>query len=247
MVKRCSNCGFSSNPDNANFCGKCGKKLSSFDDWTLYNRDSKDDAITIEEAKGTNISIGVVEGGMRFDRGYLSANFVTNTEKMECVMEQPYILIYDKKISDLKDFLPILEPAIWSGRPLLIIAEDIDSEVLAILIRNRLRSQLKICAVKAPGYGYHRRGMLEDIAVLTHGIVISEEKGLRPEQATIEMLGSAEKVIITKDNTTIINGAGDKEIIKEWCVHIKNQMATAETDYDREKLQERLTKLTGAV
>ena len=207
---------------------------------------SKDGVITIEEAKGTDTTIGVVEG-MQFDRGYLSAYFVTNTEKMECVMENPYILIYDKKISNLKDFLPILEPAVQTGRPLLVIAEDVDSEALTTLVVNRLRSQLKICAVKAPGFGDRRKEMLEDIAVLTGGVVISEEKGLKLEQATIEMLGSAEKVTITKDNTTIVNGAGDKENIKERCEQIKAQIASTKSDYDREKLQERLAKLSGGV
>ncbi len=207
---------------------------------------SKDGVITIEEAKGTDTTIGVVEG-MQFDRGYLSAYFVTNTEKMECVMENPYILIYDKKISNLKDFLPILEPAVQTGRPLLVIAEDVDSEALTTLVVNRLRSQLKICAVKAPGFGDRRKEMLEDIAVLTGGVVISEEKGLKLEQATIEMLGSAEKVTITKDNTTIVNGAGDKENIKERCEQIKAQIAVTKSDYDREKLQERLAKLSGGV
>ena len=207
---------------------------------------SKDGVITIEEAKGTDTTIGVVEG-MQFDRGYLSAYFVTNTEKMECVMENPYILIYDKKISNLKDFLPILEPAVQTGRPLLVIAEDVDSEALTTLVVNRLRSQLKICAVKAPGFGDRRKEMLEDIAVLTGGVVISEEKGLKLEQATIEMLGSAEKVTITKDNTTIVNGNGDKENIHERCEQIKNQIAATKSDYDREKLQERLAKLSGGV
>lgn len=207
---------------------------------------SKDGVITIEEAKGTDTTIGVVEG-MQFDRGYLSAYFVTNTEKMECEMEKPYILIYDKKISNLKDFLPILEPAVQTGRPLLVIAEDVDSEALTTLVVNRLRSQLKICAVKAPGFGDRRKEMLEDIAVLTGGVVISEEKGLKLEQATIEMLGSAEKVTITKDNTTIVNGAGDKENIKERCEQIKAQIAATKSDYDREKLQERLAKLSGGV
>ena len=207
---------------------------------------SKDGVITIEEAKGTDTTIGVVEG-MQFDRGYLSAYFVTNTEKMECVMENPYILIYDKKISNLKDFLPILEPAVQTGRPLLVIAEDVDSEALTTLVVNRLRSQLKICAVKAPGFGDRRKEMLEDIAVLTGGVVISEEKGLKLEQATIEMLGSAEKVTITKDNTTIVNGSGDKENIKERCEQIKAQIASTKSDYDREKLQERLAKLSGGV
>ena len=207
---------------------------------------SKDGVITIEEAKGTDTTIGVVEG-MQFDRGYLSAYFVTNTEKMECEMEKPYILIYDKKISNLKDFLPILEPAVQTGRPLLVIAEDVDSEALTTLVVNRLRSQLKICAVKAPGFGDRRKAMLEDIAVLTGGVVISEEKGLKLEQATIEMLGTAEKVTITKDNTTIVNGAGDKENIKERCEQIKAQIAATKSDYDREKLQERLAKLSGGV
>ena len=207
---------------------------------------SKDGVITIEEAKGTDTTIGVVEG-MQFDRGYLSAYFVTNTEKMECEMEKPYILIYDKKISNLKDFLPILEPAVQTGRPLLVIAEDVDSEALTTLVVNRLRSQLKICAVKAPGFGDRRKEMLEDIAVLTGGVVISEEKGLKLEQATIEMLGTAEKVTITKDNTTIVNGAGAKENIKERCEQIKAQIVATKSDYDREKLQERLAKLSGGV
>ncbi len=207
---------------------------------------SKDGVITIEEAKGTDTTIGVVEG-MQFDRGYLSAYFVTNTEKMECVMENPLILIYDKKISNLKDFLPILEPAVQTGRPLLVIAEDVDSEALTTLVVNRLRSQLKICAVKAPGFGDRRKEMLEDIAVLTGGVVISEEKGLKLEQATVEMLGSAEKVTITKDNTTIVNGNGDKENIHERCEQIKAQIAATKSDYDREKLQERLAKLSGGV
>ncbi|MCI5663993.1 MAG: chaperonin GroEL [Mediterranea sp.] len=207
---------------------------------------SKDGVITIEEAKGTDTTIGVVEG-MQFDRGYLSPYFVTNTEKMECEMEKPYILIYDKKISNLKDFLPILEPAVQTGRPLLVIAEDVDSEALTTLVVNRLRSQLKICAVKAPGFGDRRKEMLEDIAVLTGGVVISEEKGLKLEQATIEMLGTAEKVTISKDNTTIVNGAGDKENIKERCEQIKSQIASTKSDYDKEKLQERLAKLSGGV
>ena len=207
---------------------------------------SKDGVITIEEAKGTDTTIGVVEG-MQFDRGYLSAYFVTNTEKMECEMEKPYILIYDKKISNLKDFLPILEPAVQTGRPLLVIAEDVDSEALTTLVVNRLRSQLKICAVKAPGFGDRRKEMLEDIAILTGGVVISEEKGLKLEQATIEMLGTADKVTVSKDNTTIVNGAGAKENIKERCDQIKAQIAATKSDYDREKLQERLAKLSGGV
>lgn len=207
---------------------------------------SKDGVITIEEAKGTDTTIGVVEG-MQFDRGYLSSYFVTDTEKMECVMERPYILIYDKKISNLKDFLPILEPAVQSGRPLLVIAEDVDSEALTTLVVNRLRSNLKICAVKAPGFGDRRKEMLEDIAVLTGGVVISEEKGLKLEQATLEMLGSADKVTVTKDNTTIVNGAGTKEAIQERIAQIKAQIKTTTSDYDKEKLQERLAKLSGGV
>ena len=207
---------------------------------------SKDGVITIEEAKGTDTTIGVVEG-MQFDRGYLSAYFVTNTEKMECEMEKPYILIYDKKISNLKDFLPILEPAVQTGRPLLVIAEDVDSEALTTLVVNRLRSQLKICAVKAPGFGDRRKEMLEDIAILTGGVVISEEKGLKLEQATIEMLGTADKVTVSKDYTTIVNGAGAKENIKERCEQIKAQIASTKSDYDKEKLQERLAKLSGGV
>ena len=207
---------------------------------------SKDGVITIEEAKGTDTTIGVVEG-MQFDRGYLSAYFVTNTEKMECEMEKPYILIYDKKISNLKDFLPILEPAVQTGRPLLVIAEDVDSEALTTLVVNRLRSQLKICAVKAPGFGDRRKEMLEDIAILTGGVVISEEKGLKLEQATIEMLGTADKVTVTKDYTTVVNGAGNKDSIKERCDQIKAQIVATKSDYDREKLQERLAKLSGGV
>ena len=207
---------------------------------------SKDGVITIEEAKGTDTTIGVVEG-MQFDRGYLSAYFVTNTEKMECEMEKPYILIYDKKISNLKDFLPILEPAVQTGRPLLVIAEDVDSEALTTLVVNRLRSQLKICAVKAPGFGDRRKEMLEDIAILTGGVVISEEKGLKLEQATIEMLGTADKVTVSKDYTTIVNGAGAKENIKERCDQIKAQIVATKSDYDREKLQERLAKLSAGV
>ena len=207
---------------------------------------SKDGVITIEEAKGTDTTFGVVEG-MQFDRGYLSAYFVTNTEKMECEMEKPYILIYDKKISNLKDFLPILEPAVQTGRPLLVIAEDVDSEALTTLVVNRLRSQLKICAVKAPGFGDRRKEMLEDIAILTGGVVISEEKGLKLEQATIEMLGTADKVTVTKDYTTVVNGAGNKDSIKERCEQIKAQIVATKSDYDREKLQERLAKLSGGV
>ena len=207
---------------------------------------SKDGVITIEEAKGTETSIGVVEG-MQFDRGYLSAYFVTDTEKMECVMENPQILIYDKKISNLKDMLPILEPAVQTGRPLLIIAEDVDSEALTTLVVNRLRSNLKICAVKAPGFGDRRKEMLEDIAVLTGGIVVSEEKGIKLEQATLEMLGSCDKVTVSKDNTTIVNGAGEKANIDARINQIKSQISTTTSDYDKEKLQERLAKLSGGV
>ena len=207
---------------------------------------SKDGVITIEEAKGRDTTIGVVEG-MQFDRGYLSAYFVTNPEKMECEMENPYILIYDKKISNLKNFLPILEPAVQSGRPLLVIAEDVDSEALTTLVVNRLRTQLKICAVKAPGFGDRRKAMLQDIATLTGGIVISEDTGLKLEQATIEMLGSCDKVTITKDNTTIVSGHGDPQLIKDRVAQIKNELENTTSSYDKEKLQERLAKLSGGV
>ncbi|MCI7050255.1 MAG: chaperonin GroEL [Bacteroidales bacterium] len=202
--------------------------------------------ITIEDAKGRDTVLKTVEG-MQFDRGYLSAYFVTDPEKMQCVMENPYILIYDKKISNIKDFLPILEPAVQSGRPLLVIAEDVDSEALTTLVVNRLRTQLKICAVKAPGFGDRRKAMLEDIAVLTGGVVISEEKGLKLEQATLDMLGTAEKVTISKENTTIVNGQGAKENIQERIAQIKNEMANSTSSYDKEKLQERLAKLSGGV
>ena len=207
---------------------------------------SKDGVITIEEAKGTDTTIEVVEG-MQFDRGYISPYFVTNTEKMECEMENAYILIHDKKISSLKELLPILEPAVQSGRPLLIIAEDVDSEALTTLVVNRLRSNLKICAVKAPGFGDRRKEMLEDIAILTGGMVISEERGLKLESATLEMLGTAEKVTIDKDNTIIVNGAGKKQSIADRINQIKAQIAATTSDYDREKLQERLAKLSGGV
>ena len=207
---------------------------------------SKDGVITIEEAKGRDTTIGVVEG-MQFDRGYLSAYFVTDTEKMECVMESPYILIYDKKISNLKDFLPILEPAVQSGRPLLVIAEDVDSEALTTLVVNRLRGQLKICAVKAPGFGDRRKAMLQDIATLTGGVVISEETGLKLEQATLDMLGTADKVIVTKDNTTIAGGKGDEQTIADRVAQIKSEIANTKSDYDKETLQERLAKLAGCV
>ena len=207
---------------------------------------SKDGVITIEEAKGTDTTIEVVEG-MQFDRGYISAYFVTNTEKMEVEMEKPYILIHDKKISNLKELLPVLEPAVQSGRPLLIIAEDVDSEALTTLVVNRLRANLKICAVKAPGFGDRRKEMLEDIAILTGGVVISEEKGFKLEQATLEMMGTAEKVTVNKDNTVIVNGAGTKESIEGRIGQIKAQIASTTSDYDREKLQERLAKLAGGV
>ena len=207
---------------------------------------SKDGVITIEESKTRDTNIGGVEG-MQFDRGYLSGYFVTDAEKMECVMDNPYILIYDKKISNLKDFLPILQPAAESGRPLLVIAEDVDSEALTTLVVNRLRGGLKICAVKAPGFGDRRKAMLEDIAVLTGGVVISEDKGLKLEQATIEMLGTAKKVTVSKDNTTIVDGAGLKENIADRVAQIKNEIANTKSSYDKEKLQERLAKLAGGV
>ena len=206
----------------------------------------KEGVITVEEAKGTDTTVEVVEG-MQFDRGYISPYFVTNTEDMECEMERPYILIFDKKISSLKDMLPILEATAQSGRPLLIIAEDVDSEALATLVVNRLRGSLKVCAVKAPGFGDRRKEMLEDIAVLTGGIVISEEKGLQLEKATIDMLGTAEKVTVDKDNTTIVNGAGDKDAIAARVAQIKTQIEKTTSDYDKEKLQERLAKLAGGV
>ena len=207
---------------------------------------SKDGVITIEESKTRETSIGVVEG-MQFDRGYLSGYFVTDTDKMECVMDNPYILLYDKKISNVKDFLPILQPAAESGRPLLVIAEDVDSEALTTLVVNRLRAGLKICAVKAPGFGDRRKAMLEDIATLTGGVVISEEKGLSLEKATLEMLGTAKKVTVSKDNTTIVDGAGSKDAIKERVAQIKNEIAASTSSYDKEKLQERLAKLSGGV
>ena len=207
---------------------------------------SKDGVITIEEAKGTETTIEVVEG-MQFDRGYISPYFVTNTEQMEVEFEKPQILIYDKKISNLKELLPILEPAVQSGRPILIIAEDVDSEALTTLVVNRLRGSLKICAVKAPGFGDRRKEMLEDIAILTGGTVISEEKGIKLENATLEMLGTAEKITVDKDNTTIVNGAGEKDAIHTRIGQIKSQIASTTSDYDKEKLQERLAKLSGGV
>ena len=207
---------------------------------------SKDGVITIEESKSRDTSIGVVEG-MQFDRGYLSGYFVTDADKMECVMDNPYILIYDKKISNLKDFLPILQPAAESGRPMLVIAEDVDSEALTTLVVNRLRGGLKICAVKAPGFGDRRKAMLEDIAVLTGGVVISEEKGLTLDKATLEMCGTCDKVTVNKDTTTIVNGAGDKQLIADRIAQIKNEISNTTSSYDKEKLQERLAKLSGGV
>ena len=207
---------------------------------------SKDGVITIGEAKGMDTTIDVVQG-MQFDRGYISPYFVTNTEEMLVEMDKPYILIYDKKISNLKELLPVLEPAVQSGRPLLIIAEDVDSEALTALVVNRLRAQLKICAVKAPGFGDRRKEMLEDIAILTGGTIISEEKGFKLDQATIEMLGTAETITVSKDNTTIVNGAGNKEAIAARVGQIKAQIAATKSTYDKEKLQERLAKLAGGV
>jgi len=206
----------------------------------------KEGVITVEESKGTTTSVEVVEG-MQFDRGYISAYFVTNAEKMETELENPYIIIHDKKVSSMKDLLPILESSAQTGRPLLIIAEDVEGEALATLVVNRLRGSLKVCAVKAPGFGDRRKEMLEDIAILTGGTVISEEKGLKLEHATLDMLGTAEKVTIDKENTTIVNGAGDKEMIKARIGQIKQQMTTTTSDYDKEKLQERLAKLAGGV
>ena len=207
---------------------------------------SKDGVITIGEAKGMDTTIDVVQG-MQFDRGYISPYFVTNTETMEVEMDRPYILLYDKKISNLKELLPVLEPAVQSGRPLLVIAEDVDSEALTTLVVNRLRAQLKICAVKAPGFGDRRKEMLEDIAILTGGTVISEEKGIKLEAATIDMLGTAESITVNKDNTTIVNGAGDKEAIAARVGQIKAQIVATKSTYDKEKLQERLAKLAGGV
>ena len=226
---------------SANNDAEIGKLLAD-----AMRKVSKDGVITIEESKSRDTHIGVVEG-MQFDRGYLSGYFVTDAEKMQCVMENPYILLYDKKISNLKDFLPILEPAAQSGRPLLVIAEDVDSEALTTLVVNRLRGGLKICAVKAPGFGDRRKAMLEDIAVLTGAVLISEEKGLKLEQATIDMLGTANTVTVTKDNTTIVDGAGEKDAILDRINQIKNEMAATTSSYDKEKLQERLAKLAGGV
>ena len=211
-----------------------------------FDKVGKEGVITVEEAKGTDTYVDVVEG-MQFDRGYLSPYFVTNSEKMESDLESPYILLYDKKISAMKDLLPVLEPVAQSGKPLLVIAEDVDGEALATLVVNKLRGSLKIAAVKAPGFGDRRKAMLEDIAILTGGTVISEDRGLTLENTTIEMLGSAERVTIDKDNTTLVNGAGDKETIRARVSQIKAQIETTTSDYDKEKLQERLAKLAGGV
>jgi len=226
---------------SANNDSEIGKLLAD-----AMRKVSKDGVITIEESKSTDTHTGVVEG-MQFDRGYLSGYFVTDAEKMECVMENPYILIYDKKISSLKEFLPVLQAGAESGRPMLVIAEDVDSEALTTLVVNRLRGGLKICAVKAPGFGDRRKAMLEDIATLTGGLVISEEKGLKLEQATLDMLGTCDKVVISKDNTTIVGGAGSKEKIADRVSQIKNEISNTTSTYDKEKLQERLAKLAGGV
>lgn len=226
---------------SANNDAEIGKLLAD-----AMRKVSKNGVITIEESKSRDTNIGVVEG-MQFDRGYLSSYFVTDTDKMESVMENPYILIYEKKISNIKEFLPILQNAAESGRPLLVIAEDVDSEALTTLVVNRLRAGLKICAVKAPGFGDRRKAMLEDIAILTGGVVISEEKGLELEQATLEMLGSAEKVTVTKDYTTVVNGGGQSENIQARINQIKAEIENTTSSYDKEKLQERLAKLSGGV
>ncbi len=226
---------------SANNDPEIGKLLAD-----AFRKVSKDGVITIEESKSRDTHIGVVEG-MQFDRGYLSGYFVTDTERLECVMDHPYILIYDKKISSLKEFLPILQSVAETGRGLLVIAEDVDSEALTTLVVNRLRAGLKVCAVKAPGFGDRRKAMLEDIAVLTGGCVISEEKGLRLDQATLDTFGTAEKVNISKDNTTIVNGAGDKECIAERVASIRKEIENTTSSYDKEKLQERLAKLAGGV
>ena len=226
---------------SANNDPEIGKLLAD-----AMRRVSKDGVITIEESKSRETYIDVVEG-MQFDRGYLSGYFVTDAEKMECVMDNPYILLYDKKISNIKDFLPILQPVAESGRSLLVIAEDVDSEALTTLVVNRLCAGLKICAVKAPGFGDGRKAMLEDIAVLTGATVISEEKGLKLEQATIEMLGTCEKATVGKENTTIVNGAGEKTVIADRVNQIKSEISNTTSAYDKEKLQERLAKLAGGV
>jgi len=211
-----------------------------------FEKVGKEGVITVEEAKGTDTTVDIVEG-MQFDRGYISPYFVTNSDKMEADLETPYILLYDKKISAMKDLLPVLEPVAQSGKPLLVIAEDVDGEALATLVVNKLRGSVKIAAVKAPGFGDRRKAMLEDIAILTGGTVISEERGFSLENTTIDMLGSAEKVTIDKDNTTVVNGSGDVENIKARVNQIKAQIETTTSDYDKEKLQERLAKLSGGV
>ena len=226
---------------SANNDPEIGKLLAE-----AFRKVSKDGVITIEESKSRDTHIGVVEG-MQFDRGYLSGYFMTDADKMECVMDHPRILIYDKKISSLKDLMPVLQPAAENGMPLLIIAEDVDSEALTTLVVNRLRAGLKVCAVKAPGFGDRRKAMLEDIAILTGGLVISEEKGLKLDQATLDMLGTCDKVVISKDNTTIVNGAGQKQAIADRVAQIKNEIANTTSSYDKEKLQERLAKLAGGV
>ncbi|MDE6266764.1 MAG: chaperonin GroEL [Muribaculaceae bacterium] len=226
---------------SANNDEKIGKLIAE-----AMQKVKKEGVITVDEAKGTETTVDIVEG-MQFDRGYISPYFVTNPEKMECQMESPYVLLYDKKISNLKDMLPILEATAQSGRPLLVIAEDVDQEALATLVVNRLRGSLKICAVKAPGFGDRRKEMLEDIAILTGGTVVSEEKGMRLEAATVEVLGRAEKITVNKENTTIVNGAGSPEAIATRVAQIKAQIETTTSDYDREKLQERLAKLAGGV
>ena len=226
---------------SANNDEKIGKLIAE-----AMQKVTRDGVITVEEAKGTETSVGIVEG-MEFDRGYISPYFVTNTEKMECEMDSPYILLYDKKISNLKDMLPVLEQTAQSGRGLLIIAEDVDNEALATLVVNRLRGSLKICAVKAPGFGDRRKEMLEDIAILTGGTVISEVKGMQLANATINDLGTAEKITVNKDNTIIVNGAGSKEAIEARVNQIKAQMEATTSSYDKEKLQERLAKLAGGV
>ena len=226
---------------SANNDEKIGKLIAE-----AMQKVKKEGVITVDEAKGTETTVDIVEG-MQFDRGYISPYFVTNPEKMECEMESPYVLLYDKKISNLKDMLPILEATAQSGRPLLVIAEDVDQEALATLVVNRLRGSLKICAVKAPGFGDRRKEMLEDIAILTGGTVVSEEKGMRLEAATVEVLGRAEKITVNKENTTIVNGAGSAQAIATRVAQIKTQIENTTSDYDREKLQERLAKLAGGV
>lgn len=226
---------------SANNDAEIGKMIAD-----AMDKVGKDGVITVEEARGTETEVKTVEG-MQFDRGYLSPYFTTNTEKMEAELENPYILIYDKKISAMKELLPVLEPVAQSGKPLLIIAEDVDGEALATLVVNKLRGSLKIAAVKAPGFGDRRKAMLEDIAVLTGGTVISEERGYKLENATLEYLGTAEKINIDKDNTTIVNGAGEKSHIEARVKEIQNQIENTTSDYDKEKLQERLAKLSGGV